>query len=344
MMAAKDMKDDSAVVLILSKVKFPSSTDLYRAQVTATKGSLPITVWIESLRSKQQWECDISCFDDHKPLTAGYALPSEMVFSALMSVLTSSSKRARGDHPPVNSEHFEVDLKPATGDNPDGRLSLQLALQAFVGLRAEYTFEMIRRQKQPLDALRSQLFAVQESVDELKAHTKNIATHLPIPSPQIEWLHVGTAASTPSGAVVQWPTHVRLPQDLACFVDEEATTLTVQRSGLYHIQVAGSCPSSAGRLELIVDDVKVAVADAIKQDNRSKNKTRLHLFHATPLDANARLRIVVASAACDHSKCAGEACKKVKLGNDAQLYVYALGYHDNATNQHDTDSSDGYSD
>ncbi|ETV95709.1 hypothetical protein H310_11126 [Aphanomyces invadans] len=332
-MAGQEPKRKAAAILILSKVKFPSSDDLYRAQVTATNGALPITVWLESLRTHHQWECDVTCFDEHKPLTAGYALPSEMILAALMSVLTNSSKRARGDNGVADSEHVEVDLKPAAASTD--RLLLQLALQAFVGLRAEYTFEMLPRRREPLDALRSHVYAVQEAVDELKAQAHEFTEEV-LSNAQVDWLSVATRTTTRTGAAVQWPLHARVPDHWVGFVDEECTTLTLKRSGLYHIQVSGPCSSFASELVLSVDDVRVAVAQAIKQDGATddrKARTRLHLSHILSLDAHARFRIHVASGAtCHHSKCAAAMCKKVKFGGvgggRAELYVHVLGFTD----------------
>ncbi|CAK4621924.1 unnamed protein product [Aphanomyces euteiches] len=74
---------ESNVILSLSSVKFPAHTDSFRIRISAKRDDVPISIWMSSKQSNLQWETEVTCFDDHKPLTAGYSLPSPMVLSSL---------------------------------------------------------------------------------------------------------------------------------------------------------------------------------------------------------------------------------------------------------------------
>ncbi|KAF0710194.1 Aste57867_5645 [Aphanomyces stellatus] len=307
------------VVLSLSQVKFASQPlDVYRVKITAAQGGdeLPFSLWIESKRSKMAWECEVTCFDDHKPLTAGYALPSSVVLSALKSALTSSSKRQT-----EASEHFEVKLKSSARN----QLALILGIQAFVGLRAEYTFDMLPRAKEPMDALREQVCSVEETIEELKVETKKMTREADELIPKPETLSAVAPDTTRSGSAIRWTDQQQMPTDFGAF-NEDSSAVTVQRSGLYQIQVSGPCHTSNCLLAVAVNGETWTVISPIKQDHERQGKYRLNMSHIVQLKAGSTVKLsITATSPCGHSKCTPDACRKAKMGKDAELQVKLLG-------------------
>ncbi|KAF0710195.1 Aste57867_5646 [Aphanomyces stellatus] len=305
--------------MALSRATFASHEDLFRVEIYTTGGDLPIRIWMESRRSKSQWECTVKNFETHKPSNVAYSLPSSTVLSALMTVLTCTAKR-NDESCTEECERYDVDLKT----KPNRRLSLQLTLEAFVGLRAEYAFELQPRAADPMDVVNAKIRDLEEEVELLKAENKKLKKKKGA-NATVQRLHAASAHSTNNLAHVEWSSQERLLPSVIVF-NRDADVLTVKRSGLYHVEISGSSSGSNGMLVLYHNDNKMAVANAIKQDDSARHKYLVHLSVTLEVLAQSTIEICfVAKSPCNHTACVVGACGKTKLNKDAKLLVHVLG-------------------
>ncbi|KAG9414589.1 hypothetical protein AC1031_007996 [Aphanomyces cochlioides] len=149
--AASTMKSS----LELSAVKFVSQpgTDAFRVQVFTTDDDVPMKIWIENKRSKDQWECVVKDVAEHAPKGAKYVLPSPVV---VVSLLTALSAKPKGD----KEDECSVDLKPES----NGSVTLALTMKALKRLSAEYLFTMTRLEVATTDVLEAKIRDLQEEI------------------------------------------------------------------------------------------------------------------------------------------------------------------------------------
>ncbi|KAF0742732.1 hypothetical protein Ae201684_002432 [Aphanomyces euteiches] len=146
--------------LDLSSVKFTSQpgTDAFRVQISTTDDDVPLKIWLENKRSKEQWECTVKDVAEHAPRGATYVLPSAVVVTSLLTALSAPTSQAN------ESEKCSVDLKPAT----NGGVTLVLTMKAFGQLTAEYSFKMTKLEIATTDVLEAKIRDLQEEIAELK--------------------------------------------------------------------------------------------------------------------------------------------------------------------------------
>ncbi|KAH9127430.1 hypothetical protein AeMF1_002274 [Aphanomyces euteiches] len=149
--------------LELSAVKFVSQpgTDAFRVQVFTTDDDVPMKIWIENKRSKDQWECVVKDVAEHTPKGAKYVLPSPVV---VVSLLTTLSAKSEGD----KKDECSVDLKPES----KGSVTLTLTMKALKRLSAEYLFTMTRLEIAPIDVLEAKIRDLQEEMAQQQTALK----------------------------------------------------------------------------------------------------------------------------------------------------------------------------
>ncbi|RHY96626.1 hypothetical protein DYB35_003535 [Aphanomyces astaci] len=96
-------------VVELSKVKFPSQTDSFRARLAKTDDDVPCSVWVENNNTKLQWSCNVKNTLNHAPTTAKYKLLSKVVIATLQVV---SEDEAGDDGFAKLSVEYEFELTP----------------------------------------------------------------------------------------------------------------------------------------------------------------------------------------------------------------------------------------
>ncbi|RHZ14595.1 hypothetical protein DYB37_008593 [Aphanomyces astaci] len=310
------------LVLALSRTTFASHTDLFRAEIFTVGGELPIRIWMESRRSKGQWECTVTNFDDHRPAGAAYSLPPTTILTALMSVLTCTSKRSN-ETCSENCEHYDIDLHPL----PQRGLSLALSMEAFVGMRADYTFQLAPCAVEALDVVHAKVRDLEEEVAELRAENRRLRSakrHKAARTP-LDRLEVSSGHDTDAFDHIAW-TVPTLSQPSLVSINSDHDVLTIRREGLFHLHVSGSCTTSSGLLVLYHNDNKVAVAAAIKQDDGASTKYQLQLSVMLQLAVDATVEVCYLSKTpCGHSQCppAGS-CARSKLNKRATLVVHVI--------------------
>ncbi|CAK4621918.1 unnamed protein product [Aphanomyces euteiches] len=208
---------------------------------------------------------------------------------------------------------------------------------AFVGFRAEYTFDMVPKTTGPIDALCSQVYAIRESVDEIKARTDEIKRSQEGSTAQA--LHLSTVQATKSYNDFEWAKK-KLPPPRFATLNGDSTEIKIKQSGLYNIQVAGQCNSSSGIVVLKINNLIVAQMGAVQQDNEQSGKYQVHLSHTALLVSGSKLKVSAPAVnPCDHPKCAAGRCKKVKISEKATLSLHSLGI-----SQDDDDDTESESD
>ncbi|ETV95708.1 hypothetical protein H310_11125 [Aphanomyces invadans] len=311
------------LVLALSRTTFATHTDLFRAEIYTVGGELPIRIWMESRRSKGQWECTVMNFDDHRPAGASYSLPPTTVLTALMSVLTCTSKR-NDETCSESCEHYDIDLQ----STPQRRLSLSLSMKAFVGLCAEYTFILTPIAMEALDIIHAKVRDLEDEVAELREENRRLrstnhrTTGKALP---LDKLEMSSSHDTDAFDHIAWTVPTHLPSSFMS-INSDHDVLTAHRDGLYHIQVSGSCTSSGGVVVLYHNDNKIAVASAIKQDDGASTKYQIQLSVMVQLAVDATIEVCFLSKSpCGHTQCAPSGtCARSKMNKRAKLVVHAV--------------------
>ncbi|CAK4202385.1 unnamed protein product [Aphanomyces euteiches] len=115
--------------LQLAHVVFPSQRDdIFRVEIKSTADNMPILIWLESKRSKKQWQLVVINMNDHSTTAGDIVLPCYFILSTLKRALTANSGATPADD-------CDVDVLVE-----DGKMKLVLHLQAFAGLKAEYSY------------------------------------------------------------------------------------------------------------------------------------------------------------------------------------------------------------
>ncbi|KAG9414588.1 hypothetical protein AC1031_007995 [Aphanomyces cochlioides] len=161
---------------VLPTVKFSrlDAADVFRIHVATVENDVPMKIWMENQRSKDQWfdllgvryalivrrECAVEDIADHAPRGAKDMLPSSVVVASLMSALTAKSKDGGGA-----SKERKVDLSAGS----DESLNLVLTMTGFERLTVEYSFNLIRLNVDATQVLEAQIRDLVEDVAQLKA-------------------------------------------------------------------------------------------------------------------------------------------------------------------------------
>ncbi|CAK4081340.1 unnamed protein product [Aphanomyces euteiches] len=317
-MAPSTTTAPSDLVLSLSRTTYASHTDLFRVEIFTVGGELPIRIWMESRRSKNQWECTVKNFDEHKPAGTAYSLPPKLILTALMAVLTCTTKR-NDETCSEGCEHYNIDLKPIS----NRRLSLHLTLEAFEGrLQAEFMFILTPREVGQLDVLHAKIRDLEDEVNQLKEENSQLKKSGS--TPKFQRLEVGSTHETESYDHIKWNNQARLLPTVVS-VNRDFDVLTFHREGLFHIQITGSCSTSSGMLLLYHNDSKVAMASVIKQDEGASTKYLLVLSLVMRFAVNSTIEVCyVAKHPCGHSQCPNGKCTKSKLSKNTKLFIHSL--------------------
>ncbi|KAF0742731.1 hypothetical protein Ae201684_002431 [Aphanomyces euteiches] len=144
MAQTKSTKTDLAMkkALELSTVKFTSqpSTDAFRVQVWTSDDDIPMKIWLENKRSKEQWECVTRDVAENVPKGAKYALPSPVIVASFLTALS-------------------------TKDTAEEKASEYSAFERFT---AEYVFNLTPLEIAATDMLAAKIRDLQDEVAALK--------------------------------------------------------------------------------------------------------------------------------------------------------------------------------
>ncbi|KAH9108161.1 hypothetical protein LEN26_014162 [Aphanomyces euteiches] len=152
------MAEESA--LKLSSIKFSRLADGFRLHVDTVAKDVPMKIWMENQRSKDQWECVVEDIAENAPRGAKYMLPSSVVVASLMSALRAKSTDGGG-----RSKERKVELTAGS----DESLNLVLTMTGFERLTVEYTFSLTRLNVDATQVLEAQIRDLLEDVAQLKA-------------------------------------------------------------------------------------------------------------------------------------------------------------------------------
>ncbi|KAF0683891.1 Aste57867_24118 [Aphanomyces stellatus] len=157
----------------LAHVRFPSQPDnLFRAEVSSA--TLPSRIWLESRRTKAQWDCTITSTQAHAPADAPYVLPPAVVMDALERGLNlvdeggAPDESKAGRSPPVGD--CKIDFVQGDAD-VDGILYLSFPL-GYIKMEASYAFPMTPLVLQRVDTLEA---TIRDLTDELSDYRRQSA-------------------------------------------------------------------------------------------------------------------------------------------------------------------------
>ncbi|KAG9414586.1 hypothetical protein AC1031_007993 [Aphanomyces cochlioides] len=146
--------------LELSTVKFTSqpSSDAFRVQVWTSDDDIPMKIWLENKRSKEQWECVTRDVAEYAPKGAKYALPSPVIVASFLTAL-STKDTAKG-----KASEYSVDLKAGS----HGSMTLVFTMKAFERFTAGYAFNLTSLEIAATDMLAAKIRDLQDEVAALK--------------------------------------------------------------------------------------------------------------------------------------------------------------------------------
>ncbi|KAF0699128.1 Aste57867_10284 [Aphanomyces stellatus] len=221
--------------LELPTIHFKQDGDAGAFRVSLTKPpSKLISIWIECKRTKAQWLCAVSRFQDHTPADANYVLPPDVVLDALEGAL----RRAADDPKPSTSDDSLAFLM---GNGTPATLVLDIKPRA--SFCATYIFEMTPLARDATDILLAKLRDVEDELMQLRRQnpisSDAVVLTLKCPGPtidgnDIEW-------------VVQHDTRVTAVQ-----VNDECD-VSIRHGGVYCVEVHGTPSCEDCRFRVFVD-------------------------------------------------------------------------------------------
>ncbi|KAH9086705.1 hypothetical protein Ae201684P_000127 [Aphanomyces euteiches] len=153
MAQTKSTKTDLAMkkALELSTVKFTSqpSTDAFRVQVWTSDDDIPMKIWLENKRSKEQWECVTRDVAENVPKGAKYALPSPVIVALRCQPRTQLKRKLASTAWIYN-------------------MTLAFTMKAFERFTAEYVFNLTPLEIAATDMLAAKIRDLQDEVAALK--------------------------------------------------------------------------------------------------------------------------------------------------------------------------------
>ncbi|ETV94777.1 hypothetical protein H310_11733 [Aphanomyces invadans] len=254
------------VELELNDVHFCSHPDAFHVDVVSTEGTLPVTISLESHRTKGKWSCHVvdlkthATKDAHK-LTDGFA-----VVLALQHALLAL--QVEDNATPLQAK---VDLKHHSAS---GAMHLLLvinrnAVDVDQAVPLGFHFELVPHATAPTDdALDAKMLELVKDMDRM----------MKVPEPMLLLLSQGCPKLLGGTMLCSWTVHPSLePQFFA--LSEDATEIVFLKKGGYHIQIRGlssvtpdapATPSLhsfgagssliASMFELYVDHIQVAMS------------------------------------------------------------------------------------
>ncbi|RHY06181.1 hypothetical protein DYB36_002448 [Aphanomyces astaci] len=251
------LEDDNH--LQLHDVRFRSHPDVFDVDVVSTQGTLPMTISLESHRTKGRWSCHVIDLKVHASKDAHTHTDEWTVVSALQNALVALQPDSAR-----TCSQSKVDLKHHVASGAMHVLLVVAGHDVDTVLPLGFHFELVP-------------FATVSSADTLDSKMleliKDMDRVLKVPEPVLFLLSQGIPKPLGTFVFSCWNVHQSLePQHFALSVD--ATELVFLKHGGYHIQIRGLSghpaasppPLGAGSsltastFELFVDQSKVAMS------------------------------------------------------------------------------------
>ncbi|KDO32045.1 hypothetical protein SPRG_03263 [Saprolegnia parasitica CBS 223.65] len=255
-----------------ANVTFPSTVDngAYRVSVKTDKTQTKMVLWLESKKTKLQWQCAIDDFSKHMETT--YALPNAVVLAAIKNGLAAIDGAA--------SKMVDAATKPSVAPASTINLcakkaSLALALEIKMSPEwtAGYRFEMTSIEVKVVDILEARI----RDLEEAKA------------APRMGFCTLTTTACYATNTFTPCTWTASTASTLLRV--EKNTNIIVLQPGLYHVHcnlTLASVPSAS--LTLRINDAAAKTSSYSGHASYITSK-QLDLVHVTYLDAGASLTL-----------------------------------------------------
>mmetsp|Transcript_22082 Transcript_22082/g.49089 ORF Transcript_22082/g.49089 Transcript_22082/m.49089 type:complete len:304 (+) Transcript_22082:61-972(+) len=292
---AKGSSERKAFSFEFNKVKFPSQpSDVFRASVSSA--SEAVVLWVESKKSKQQWQASITKISDVGPV----GVPEGAVLAFLKKALELLSEQE--EDAKTSADDPQVDL-----DQADGEMVLTLTLSMGGIWKPEFVFALLPVGLEKVDMLEAKVRDAQEEIESLRAQLA--AGSAPA------YLSISSATACGSQQMVAWDAAAPVVIPASHFeLSADKKQVTVLKEGLYQVNVrlAGTNYSNTQSLGLQVNAVEVAQCTQ-SDANGHQNSPQLHELMI--LKANDTLQ--VRCGADGHSQAVAEANRftMLYLGN-----------------------------
>ncbi|KAJ1427783.1 hypothetical protein B484DRAFT_450172 [Ochromonadaceae sp. CCMP2298] len=292
---AKGSSERKAFSFEFNKVKFPSQpSDVFRASVSSA--SEAVVLWVESKKSKQQWQASITKISDVGPV----GVPEGAVLAFLKKALELLSEQE--EDAKTSADDPQVDL-----DQADGEMVLTLTLSMGGIWKPEFVFALLPVGLEKVDMLEAKVRDAQEEIESLRAQLA--AGSAPA------YLSISSATACANQQMVTWDAAAPVAITASHFeLSADKKQVTVLKEGLYQVNVrlAGTNYSNTQSLGLQVNAVEVAQCTQ-SDANGHQNSPQLHELMI--LKANDTLQ--VRCGADGHSQAVAEANRftMLYLGN-----------------------------
>ncbi|CAK4086897.1 unnamed protein product [Aphanomyces euteiches] len=214
----------------LVNLRFRSHPDTFRLVIDTCEGStLPMTITLESTRTKGKWECLVSDLKYH----ASKDSHSQVVASSVVSALQNALLALQDEKSTWNES--KVDLKHCHS----GSMHLMLVMMNPSGAAIGFTFDMVPFAMSTGDVLEIKMRDLMKDIDRAQK----------MPEPVLMLLSEGTTKLLGDKSYSCWTIHPSVePHYFA--LSEDATEVVFLKKGGYHVQIRGlsSCHESSTAL------------------------------------------------------------------------------------------------
>ncbi|KDO32043.1 hypothetical protein SPRG_03261 [Saprolegnia parasitica CBS 223.65] len=249
-----------------ANVTFPSAIadGAYRVSVKTNKPQTNAVIWLESKKTKLQWQCAIDDFTKHTE--TNYALPSAVVLGGIKNGLAAIDGATTNGTDAASTTHASaIDL-----DATKRGLALALTIKLSPEWTMGFSFEMTPIKVEVVDILEARI----RDLEEAKAPSRMEFCTLTAP----------TIVGTKSACTWSAPTASTLLR-----VDGDSEVVVLQ-SGLHHVHCSLALNSvTSTTITLNINNVPIKTT-SFSSDATYRSNT-LDLVHVTYLDAGARITL-----------------------------------------------------
>ncbi|EQC28120.1 hypothetical protein SDRG_14080 [Saprolegnia diclina VS20] len=255
-----------------ANVTFPSMVDdgAYRVCVKTNEPPTNAVIWLESKKTKLQWQCVIEDFTKH--MKSAFALPNAVILAAIKNGLAAIDEAASkvGDAATMPS------VVPASTINlcaEKTSLALRLEIKMSPEWTTGYSFEMT-----PIEV---------KVVDILEARIRDLEAI--VARPRLVFCTVtGTVAGV--NLPCTWTTPDVKKASALIRLDDNAESVVLLQQGVYTIQCAcQSVATTSASISLYIGATCVKTSSYTTQYNSSQ---MLDIAHVADLDAGTHLQLL----------------------------------------------------
>ncbi|EQC28122.1 hypothetical protein SDRG_14082 [Saprolegnia diclina VS20] len=256
-------------------VEFPSTKEgPHRATLKTNAAQTCAAIWLESKKTKLQWECVIE--DLAKLLTTDFALPSAVILCAIKDGLAAID----GPNAPEASDEISSSTVDLVLEKD--ALALGLCIHLSPVWTVKYRFEMAPIEVKLIDILEARIRDLEDATTR----------------PHITFCTLTT--TTPTGDakdyLCEWT--APLPHEAAALVrieDDDKGRIVVLQPGLYHIYCTfKSLTTVTGEVTLFVDDTDVGTAPYkcyVPNEDEASRYYHADVSHISQLTAGAYIEL-----------------------------------------------------